>query len=199
MYYGRNGAGYSPEWVQRSKRAMMTVIPRFDMRRVLFDYRHGLYQPAARQYRRLSADGFAGASRLADWKQRVRQAWPKVSLKLLSEIAPELPRGGRLNVRVAAGLNGLQPSDVRVEFVGRRLLPEVDLSPPPLSSFGQPPREGVWSMILEATEVQGPDGMHQFTLDAELRDCGQFAIEVRIYPWHELLTHPFELGLMKWL
>ena len=49
-------AGCSPEWVARAKRAMMTVIPRFNMRRVLEDYTRGLYRPAAEQYQRL-ADG----------------------------------------------------------------------------------------------------------------------------------------------
>ena len=38
-----------------------------------------------------------------------------------------------------------------------------------------------------------------FALDIEPPECGQFATEVRIYPWHELLSHPYELGLMKWL
>ena len=51
---------------------MMSVIPRFNMRRVLFDYTQGLYLPAARQYRRLAANGFTGARTLAEWKQRVR-------------------------------------------------------------------------------------------------------------------------------
>ena len=38
-----------------------------------------------------------------------------------------------------------------------------------------------------------------FELDVEPQECGQFATEVRIYPWHELLSHDHELGLMKWL
>jgi glycogen phosphorylase len=54
LYYNVADAGYSPEWVRRSKRAMMSVIPRFNMRRVLYDYTQGLYEPAARQYRRLA-------------------------------------------------------------------------------------------------------------------------------------------------
>ncbi|MGH8132745.1 MAG: alpha-glucan family phosphorylase, partial [Steroidobacteraceae bacterium] len=124
LYYERNAAGCPVEWVRRSKRAMMTVIPRFNMRRVLFDYTRGLYQPAIAQYRRLAAQGFTGARTLAEWKQRVRQAWPKVSLKLLSDAARDLPRGERLRLRVAAALNGLAPADVRVEFVARRLLPQ---------------------------------------------------------------------------
>src|SRR5213082_1256747 len=48
LYYAReeNESGCPGAWVKRSKRAMMTVIPAFNMRRVLFDYTRGLYQPA---------------------------------------------------------------------------------------------------------------------------------------------------------
>jgi hypothetical protein len=28
---------------------------------------------------------------------------------------------------------------------------------------------------------------------------GQYQLEVRVYPWHELLSHPLEVGLMKTL
>jgi glycogen phosphorylase len=199
LYYDCNEEGYSPEWVRRSKRAMMTVIPQFNMRRVLFDYTQGLYQPAARQYRRLAANEFAGAIALSDWKQRVRQLWPRVGLRMLADVVPDLPQGDRLRLRIAAQLNGLQPSDVRVEFVARRLLPEADLSPPPLSSFNQPSRAGIWSAALGPTGEIDSDGSTVFALDAAPQECGQFATEVRIYPWHDLLSHPYELGLMKWI
>ena len=199
QYYARDEAGVPQAWVRSSKRAMMSVIPRFNMRRVLFDYTQGLYQPAAAQYRRLSENGFTGARALAEWKLRVRQAWPGVSLKLLSDSARDLPRGERLRLRVAAGLNGLAPSDVRIEFMARRLLPEADLAPPPLSSYLQPPRAGLWQAALTPTEEHETDGARVFALDIEPPECGQFRTEVRIYPWHELLSHPYELGLMKWL
>src|SRR6185437_10025928 len=199
LYYDVNEEGYSPEWVRRSKRAMMTVIPQFNMRRVLFDYTQGLYQPAARQYRRLAANGFAGANALADWKQRVRQQWTRVSLRMLVDIAPDLPQAEKLRLRVAAQLNGIAPADVRVEFVARRLLPEADLAPAPLSSFNQPARPGIWSAALGFTGEVDSDGSMIFALDAAPQECGQFATEIRIYPYHELLSHPYELGLMKWL
>jgi starch phosphorylase len=199
LYYARDEAGCPHGWVKCSKRAMMTVIPRFNMRRVLVDYVQGLYLPAAAQYRRLSADGFTGARTLADWKQRVRAAWPRVNLKLLSDAARDLPRGERLRLRVAAGLNGLLPADTRVEFVARRLLPEADRSPAALSSYAQAPRDGVWHAAFTATDEHEADGAVIFALDVEPPECGQFRTEVRIYPWHELLSHPNELGLMKWL
>ena len=197
LYYGRDESGCPPGWVSRSKRAMTTVIPRFNMRRVLFDYTQGLYRPAAAHCARLAADGFTGARTLADWKQRVRLAWPKVSLKLLNEGARDLPRGERLRLRVATALNGLSPADVRLEFLARRLLPESDLSPPPLSSYGQAPRDGLWQATFTATDEHDADGTVVFALDIEPPECGQFRTEVRVYPWHELLSHPYELGLMK--
>ncbi|HEY0767600.1 MAG TPA: hypothetical protein VGD47_06560, partial [Steroidobacteraceae bacterium] len=199
LYYARDEAGCPGAWVKRSKRAMMTVIPAFNMRRVLFDYTQGLYQPATAQYRRLADNAFSAARTLADWKTRVRQAWSRVSLRLLTDAPRDLPRGERLRLRVAAGLSGLAPADVRVEFCARRLLPEADLAPPALSSYGQPPRAGLWHAAFTATDEQDSDGAVIFALDVEPQECGQFRTEARIYPWHELLSHPYELGLMKWL
>lgn len=197
LYYGRDEGGCPRGWVARSKRAMMTVMPRFNMGRMLFDYTQGLYLPAAAQYRRLAADGFAGARALSDWKQRIRAAWPKVSLRLLSDVAGDLPRGQPLKLRVAAALNGLGPEDVRVEFIAQRLLPEADLSTPPLSSYGHGERAGIWRAVLAGTAETTSDGAVTFALDVDPPECGQFRTAVRIYPWHELLSHPYELGLMK--
>jgi starch phosphorylase len=108
-----------------------------------------------------------------------------------------MPRGERLRLRVAAALNGLQPTDVRVEFVARRQLPESNFELPPLTSYGSRPADGLWSVALGPTGELEPDGSAVFALDAQPSECGQFATEVRIYPSHELLKHPFELGLMK--
>jgi glycogen phosphorylase len=122
-----------------------------------------------------------------------------VSLRMLADVAPDLPQGERLRLRVAAQLNGIPPHDVKVEFVARRLLPEADLAPPPLSSFNQPQRPGIWTVALSPTGEVDSDGSVVFALDAAPQECGQFATEVRIYPHHDLLSHPYELGLMKWL
>ena len=198
LYYAEGSPPNPPEWVRRSKRAMMTVIPRFNMGRVVNDYTLGLYQPAMAQYRRLSTEGFTGARTLAEWKQRVRAAWPKVSLKLVNDAARELPRGERLRLSVAVALNGLAPVDVRVEFLARRLLPQANRTPPPLSSYGLPARDGEWRSAFSAAD-ESANGETVFALDVDPQECGQFATEVRIYPYHELLSHPYELGLMKWL
>jgi starch phosphorylase len=110
-----------------------------------------------------------------------------------------MPRGERLRLRVAAMLNGLDPADVRVEFVARRQLPQSNFELPPLTSYGSMPVDGLWTAALSPTGEHEPDGSAIFALDAQPPECGQFATEVRVYPSHELLKHPFELGLMKHL
>jgi starch phosphorylase len=196
LYYDRNADGFSPEWVRRCKRAMMTVIPSFNMGRVVQDYARGLYYPAARDAERLAAGGPALVTAFAQWKQRVRQAWSNVHLRRLTDMPRELPRAGTLTLKVAAALNGLSPKDVRVEFVAQRQLPRRVRETPPLYSY-QPERRDTWNELLQPTGETDSDGSSVFELSAPPPACGQFALELRMYPWHELLTHPLELGLLK--
>lgn len=196
LYYARNDAGYSPEWVARCKHAMATVIPHFNMGRVVQDYARGVYYPAAAHHARMAQGGAEAAVAFAAWKQRVRERWGGVHLRPLTGLPRELPRAGQLSVRVAAALNGLTPRDVTVEFLARRVLPQLRSEPPRLSSF-RAQQEDAWRVALLPTgEVDG-DGSHVFELQGPPPGSGQFAYEVRIYPMHDLLAHPMELGLLK--
>ncbi|MCS6947053.1 MAG: alpha-glucan family phosphorylase [Steroidobacteraceae bacterium] len=199
LYYTRGASGLPDEWIRRCKHAMISVLPRFNMRRVVADYTRGIYQPAALHGRRLAAGDFAGARALAAWKAAVRAAWPKVQLRALAEPPRELPRQERLRLRVAVQLGELQAQDLCVEFRARRLLPETEYEWPALASFRGDPARGLWRAEFAATDEHTPDGARIFALDAPPPGCGQYATEVRVFPRHELLAHPLELGLMKWL
>ena len=198
LYYERNASGCSPEWVRRAKEAMVMVIPRFNMDRVLRDYTDKLYRPAAAHHRRLAEHGFAGARQLTEWQQRIRESWSRVDLRLLEDAAAEITREHKVRLRVAAHLRGLRPEDVRIEFHARRLLPQASTEPPPLCSFGTVEPPGLWRAALQPTG-EWSDGAAVFALEAEPPGCGQFATEIRIYPHHELLAHAYGMGLMKWL
>ena len=196
LYYARNADGYSPEWVRRSKRSMSTIIPHFNMRRVLENYIEGIYRPAARQGRRLAAEHGAGARALAAWKATIAAAWPKVTLQRLSELPGRLPVGEHLRLRVAVDLAGLQPQDVNVEVVMTRMLPAGPMEAPLYTSYGAAPVAGRESLRFTGETV--PEG-HVFALDATPPWSGQLALRIRAMPQHELLSHPHETGLLKWL
>jgi len=197
LYYARGAHGYSPDWVRRCRRAMMTVIPQFNMRRMIGDYDRGVYRPAAAQHARLVAQADAGARALAAWKQRVHRAWGGVALRELAPAAREMQRGGRFTQRIAVALNGLAPADVAVEFVARRSLPRVRAEWPALASFRRDERDDLWRVRLVPTGETGGDGALVFALDAEPPTSGQFELEFRVRPDHALQGHPLEMGLIK--
>jgi starch phosphorylase len=199
LYYGRDADACPSEWVRRSKRAMSTAIPQFNMRRVVADYSRGIYAPAAAQGRRLAAEGYSGAKALAQWKARVRAAWPGVTMRALEMPPRSQLRGAPLRLRVAVQLAGLAPQDVRVEFIARRMLPAAPYDAPALTSFDSDVHDGAWRIELQHTGEAGADGSRVYALELASDACGQFQGEVRIQPFHELLAHPRELGLMKWL
>ena len=131
---------------------MMTVIPHFNMGRVVQDYAQGLYYPAAQQYAKLMRDGNSPARRpLADWKQRVRQAG-RGSCCACSPTRPaEMPRGERLSLRVAAALERLAACG-RARRVRRApRLPESSFETPGAVLVRHAVRDGSGRALLSPT------------------------------------------------
>jgi glycogen phosphorylase len=197
LYYARNSSGLSPEWVRRCRHAMASVVPRFNMRRVVRDYAAGLYLPAAAHGAKLQQDGGAPAARLAEWKQRVRERWAGVSLQEVLEEPRAADPAAPLRMRARIQLAGLAPSDLRVEFKARRLLPDARFDPAPLCSFGHGQPNGQWRAEFTAAGPVAADGTAEYEVAAVPPGTGQYQLEVRAYPWHPLLTHPLEMGLIK--
>jgi starch phosphorylase len=184
MYYRRAELGFSPEWVRMAKRSIATLLPEFNSIRMVRQYVDKFYGPASRQWVRYSADDFAAARTLSDWKERVRQAWGRVALRRLDDPARRITYGGNFQIQVAVNLDGLTPDDVRVELL-----------------IGRASRQGQ-DKDLKSMRFT-PDGMagseQVFSLEMTPENCGRLIYRIRVYPHNELLTHPFEMGLMIWL
>jgi len=185
QYYARGPMGYSPDWVHMAKRSIATIMPRFTSMRMVGEYVSKYYAPADREWRRKSADNHAAARTLAEWKEKVRQAWSRVGLRRLDNPLKRIPYGGSLRFEVAVRLDGLSPADVVVEMLMAR---------PSWNAKSKPLR----SLLLE---YQGPgqQGESIYALELTPDFCGKIDYRLRAYPHHELLTHPFEMGMMLWL
>lgn len=184
QYYARDGLAYSPAWVKTAKRSMATVLPRFNTERMLGEYVRKFYQPAAALGRRYCDDGGAGAREVARWKERVRAAWPQVTIERCDAPVARIAYGERVRIEVSLALAGLAPQDVAVELL----------------LLGSRSRDGVpRALSLTPAAAMGADGRWHYTLDLAPRLCGKIDYRIRAYPAHPLLTHPFETGLMLWL
>ena len=185
-YYSRNDMGYSSDWVRMAKRSIATLLPRFNSTRMVNEYVAKFYLPATRQWRRFSETGFANARLLADWKAHVRTCWPEVRIRRLDTPSKRITFGADLKFEVAVNLDGLRPEDVAVEMVFGRLSANGDQRTASQHRF-------------EADGTLTPAGEHRFVLQLTPDLCGKLEYKLRVYPHHELLTHPLEMGMMVWL
>jgi starch phosphorylase len=205
LYYARDARlGYSPEWVRLCKRSMATVLPAFNSQRVLRDYLRDFYAPAARHARTMAADGFRVARELGAWKERVRAAWPGVSLQLLGTPASEIAFAQRVTLEVEVALNGLAPEDLRVECQVRRVLGSELVVPVQGYADNRRPKHGLnylqgRAVLLERFTPGAVDaaGACRYRLELQPPWAGTLEYDVRAVPEHPHLSHPYELGLMR--
>jgi glycogen phosphorylase len=184
LYYKLESRGYSPEWVRLAKRSIASLMPRFNAARMVEEYVGKSYLPAAQQGRRYAENQFEVARLIAAWKARARQAWPGVKIRRLNSPKTRIQFGDSLQIDTAVRLNGLNPEDVVVELL--------------VSRAGE---SGKHEPVHHRFDSQGVDesGEHRFSLNLAPEFCGRLDYRIRVYPWHELLTHSFELGLMIWV
>ena len=185
-YYRHNKMGYSPEWVKMSKRSIATLLPAFNSARMVGEYVTKAYVPATQQYRKYCTDHFSGGELIAAWKNSVREAWPNLTIRLLNTPQSRITFNERVQLEVAVKLNGLRPADVVVEMlIGHQSNPE---------KISQAMR---YSFV--AQKIDSATGEQIFALDLTPQLCGKLEYRIRIYPRHEMLTHRFEMGYMRWL
>jgi starch phosphorylase len=167
------------------------------MRRVVSDYAAGMYLPTANHAQKLLLEGGAPAQQLSQWKQRVRERWDGVRILEVREEPRGADPSAPLRMQARIQLAGLTAADLRVEFKARRLLPDARFEPAALCSFGHGQPKGQWRAEFAAVGPAGADGSATYEVAAIPPGTGQYQLEVRLYPWHPLLTHPLEMGLLK--
>jgi starch phosphorylase len=166
------------EWIALAKASMRSIIPRFNAERMVRQYIEDLYCPAARQHRRLS--DHQTAETLAGWKRRVVEQWPAVRIERMDAPPAHVSHADTVGFELRAQLAGLAHDDVRVECV-----------------VSQDGRE---SRTFKASEgPPQPPGHATFRMEFKPPFAGHQTYQIRMYPYHELLSHPFEMGRMLWI
>jgi starch phosphorylase len=184
LYYEYGKMGFSPSWVKMAKRSMATIIPRFNSKRMVGEYLAKCYLPASRQHILYAQDQHLNSQRVARWKERVQSAWAGVALRRTDQLRTQINYGDTLHFEVVVALNGLMPGDVVVEV---------------LLGFNIKNEHMARHYRFESAGAVGETGEYLFTSELQPEQCGNLEYRIRVYPFHELLTHPFELGMMRWL
>ncbi len=185
LYYERNNKlGYSEGWVRTAKESIASLMPRFNSERMVREYVERFYAPASRQGKKFTDNDYFHARALSAWKAKVRAAWGGLKVRSVASVSQRVTFGDAVRMEVAVSLNGLKPEDVAVELLLNR---------------GSITARGPIQSARFQFEGQMQGSEHLFALELAPQVCGRLNYRVRVYPHHDLLTHPLELGLMVWL
>ncbi len=186
LYYDHGKMGFSPAWVRMAKHSMATIMPRFNSKRMVGEYLAKCYLPASQQHRLYKQGQYQNSQSIAKWKARIRHAWSGIALTRLDTGQSDINYGESMRFEVAVRLNGLSPDDVVVEMLLGYITKREKL-------------RDLRHYRFEATGTMTPTAENVFSLELQPEQCGKLEYRIRIYPYHEMLTQSFELGMMRWL
>ena len=169
-------------WIEMLRTTIKNLGPKLLATRMVRDYVTTLYSPAGKSSHKLNST-YDGARELAQWKQKVRAAWPSVRVDHVEAHGigdvPQL--GSTVDVRAFVSLGDLGPEDVDVQVLHGRVDSADQITDAASVSLGL---------------AESYDGnRHRFSGDLKLDRTGPFGYTVRVLPKHEMLASVAELGL----
>ena len=182
-FYDIDDTGVPLRWIEMVRHTLRSLGPKVLSTRMVKDYVEQLYEPAAASSRTLNGK-FEGARELAEWKARVRAAWPNVRIDHVDSSgvgdSPEV--GAQMSVHVFVSLGELTPDDVDVQVLHGRVRHEDDLVDAVVASLKH----------AEAYEA----GRHRYEGIVSLSKTGAFGYTARVVPENDHLASPAELALV---
>jgi starch phosphorylase len=183
-FYDRDDRGVPQRWIQMVRHTLQATGPKVLASRMVRDYVHQLYRPAAEASRLLAASYFAPARNLAQWRADVLRRWPDVRVVHVEAAgiggAPQV--GSVLELRAVVDLGGLAPGSVTVQAVHGRVDEADELRAPSYTA-------------LQAAGA-GDDGLHRFEGTVPLERAGSFGYSVRVLPHSDALPSDADLALV---
>ncbi|MBK5306786.1 MAG: alpha-glucan family phosphorylase [Frankiaceae bacterium] len=183
-FYDVDSGGVPQRWVDMVRHTLQSLGPKVLASRMVRDYVHELYTPAARASRELAASSFTAARQVARWRGEVQSRWSDVRVVHVEAggvgDAPQV--GAHLEIRALVDLGGLTPSDVTVQAVYGRVDESDQLRAP--------------THVLLTPGDRGDDGLYRYVGDVPLERAGSFGYTVRVLPHSDALPSDADLGLM---
>ncbi len=182
-YYDYGDDGIPHRWIAYMKEAIRTCAPAFSMRRMVKEYTRRFYVPEILQSIKIKQNNYAEARTLAIWKDKLKQAWPRVEVYVDGQREGQLSLGQGIDIRAWVRSDQLRPEDLTVELV-----------------YGEASNELIAIQHAVPMEYlkQEPDGSYRYELHLQPLTSGSIAYGVRVLPNRPELAGKHDLGLIRW-
>ncbi|MBP6140032.1 MAG: glycosyltransferase family 1 protein [Bacteroides sp.] len=186
LYYDKNEAGYSEEWIKYIKNSISQIAPHYTMKRQLDDYYDRFYNKLAKRFHVLNADNYKKAKEIAAWKEEVAEKWDSievVSFEKSEELIQDSIQSGKdYTITYVIDEKGLNDA-IGIELV--TIFTDAD------------GKEHVYS--VEPFEVVKKEGtLYTFQATHSLSNAGSFKVAYRMYPKNPDLPHRQDFCYVRW-
>ncbi|WP_321332249.1 glycosyltransferase family 1 protein [uncultured Bacteroides sp.] len=186
LYYDRNAADYSEEWVKYVKNSIAQIAPHYTMKRQIDDYYDKFYTKLAGRFHALNANDYQKAKEIASWKEEVAEKWDSieiVSCEKTEELLQESLESGRdYTITYVIDEKGLNDA-VGIELVTIHTNAEG--------------KDHVYS--VEPFDVVKKEGnLYTFKGKHSLSNAGSFKVAYRMYPKNPDLPHRQDFCYVRW-
>jgi starch phosphorylase len=180
-FYEVDADGLPQRWIQMIRDTIAGLGPKVLASRMVRDYVTRLYAPAAAASHAIDSQP-GTAQDFAEWKRRVRSAWPGVVVEHVESLASEqIEVGARISVSALVRLGDLTPEDIEVQLITGLVDSDDRLREPRVNPFPA------------GTNIDG--GLRRYESNVEARRAGTIGYTVRVVPYNERLANVAEMGL----
>lgn len=186
LFYERGRDDLPRGWIQRMKRCLITLCPKFNTNRMLLDYAEKFYFPSTDRYHALTADHFKTARIAAEWEKRVLGHWKQVQIVSVACDAENqvVQVDQQVSIEVEINLSDLHPEDISAQiYYGR------------MSSEGEILNGKVH--VLQYADRQ-PNGNARFKGTIRCRNSGRFGFSARVVASHPDLPLQDRMKNLTW-
>jgi starch phosphorylase len=182
-FYDRPEGPIPRRWVERMKHSIASLGSFVTADRMVRDYVDALYAPAAIQGRDLTADDFARAKALAEWKERVIEFWDDIRVIEVEGDVTAADVGAERNVGATIHVGRLSTDDLSVQLAHGRVGANNELISPQIEE-----------MSPDYCEENTCTYRGSFATD----EAGLYGFAVRVVPRHPDVTNGMDLGVVTW-
>lgn len=184
FYDNRDHDGVPVKWVEMMKASMSKLGLQFNTHRMVKEYFESYYKNAEKLWDTMSANSFAAAKEMANWKVKLEKEWPNLEIVgVESNVKEVMYAGSQLQIQAQVKLGGLSPENLMIEVYHGVLNHHGDIE------------DG--SRVL-MTKQSSKDGIAQYEAVIPCNKGGRYGFAVRALPGRKELAVEILPGFIKW-
>lgn len=183
-FYNQGRDGVPREWIAMMKNAIKYLGNFFTTHRMVQQYTEDYYLPAHERFMRMTTPKIDAAMPYVNWRINLPAVWDQVKVTNVSVSERAVKVGANADIEATVQLGSLKPTEVCVQLYYGMLNTRGDII------YG----ESTNMDLVSSNE----DGTSVFKTQHHYAITGEQGLSVRVVPYNDLMSTPFQPGLITW-